>query len=374
MVRNSLTRTVVASSSRRRCCSSSRRSCAVGPESWRRLPRRRPPPPALHGGHRLLEHLVHRLLVDAAPLLPVLLLAARALAGGGGGGLAVAAPLGRRGGRSAAADGGRRELLARRTRRGLRRSAGGGAALLPASGALVAAPSTRMAGASGTPADRAGRQDAPARLVATRRPGRRGSTSGLRGRLARGRDRRGLRRGFRRRRLGSLHDHPGPLRLLRARRDQVGGALLGLGRGLRRHRLGGVGGGSVGGVGLRDRPVRLRGSFGLVARGKRLLLVPLHAAAAAAAGPGVGVLDRGPIDRLLGRAVALAALALQHRAKPRDVLLGELRHVAAHGDVHLPQEVHQGLGGYVELLGHFVHSHPSTSSLLNPQEMLHGSP
>ena len=57
-------------------------------------------------------------------------------------------------------------------------------------------------------------------------------------------------------------------------------------------------------------------------------------------------------------------LSLQHRPQPRDMLVREQRHVAADRYVHLPEEVHQGLGGNVELLGHIVHSHPSTILLL----------
>jgi hypothetical protein len=59
-----------------------------------------------------------------------------------------------------------------------------------------------------------------------------------------------------------------------------------------------------------------------------------------------------------------SALALQNRPQPGDVLVRQQRHVAADGYVHLPQEVHQGLGGDIELLCHLEHSHPS-AFLLN---------
>src|SRR5690606_2372566 len=115
-------------------------------------------------------------------------------------------------------------------------------------------------------------------------------------------------------------------------RPAVGGILGGLGG----HRLGGVGG-------------RRRG---------RVLFL-LRAPTAATTGAGGGGLECS-LQRPLGSHGALPALPLHHSAEPRDVLVTELRHMAAHRNVHLPKEVDERLGGDVEFLRYFVHSHPST--------------
>ena len=49
----------------------------------------------------------------------------------------------------------------------------------------------------------------------------------------------------------------------------------------------------------------------------------------------------------------VAALTLDDGAHTSHGLLGHVAHVAAYGDVHLPEEVHQGLCRDAQLLGDF---------------------
>jgi hypothetical protein len=117
----------------------------------------------------------------------------------------------------------------------------------------------------------------------------------------------------------------------------------------------GFGGHRLGGIGRLGEAVLVRAGVRNV---RRRIASPRSDGASPTARPRCASSSAAPIA-LPRPSVAQPPLALHHGAQPRDVLVGELRHVAPHRDVHLPQEVDQGLGGDVEFLGHFVHTHPS---------------
>ncbi|CAA9302954.1 MAG: hypothetical protein AVDCRST_MAG68-611, partial [uncultured Gemmatimonadetes bacterium] len=146
--------------------------------------------------------------------------------------------------------------------------------------------------------------------------------------------------GLARRHDGAVHHHGDP-----ARRRATGGHQVGAARG---GGFGGLGLDRLGGVGH-----RVGGRVGGGLGGPALHLFALAAAALGSA----GTVADGGFKCLAHVFVAQAPLALDHRTDPGDVLVGQVRHVAADGDVHLPEEVHQGLSGNAQFLGDFEHTH-----------------